>query len=279
MIMKKFVKMFAFYLLITVILLNSALAADDSPNNESSLQELWQGLNETKEGIKSIWIEINEIALIPGPEGSTGPQGDVGDAGPMGPVGPQGKSAYEVAVEEEFNGTVNEWLASLIGPQGASPFVMAENDVYYNVGNVGIGTMEPTESLEVNGTVKATSFIGDGSQLTGVIPEQEDWKAPGLYNGWTNTGSGYNPAGYYKDVLGIVRLRGRMSWQDTESTYSTTIFTLPPGYRPEYQESFGRIRSPDRMRLLYILPNGNVVLPGSSCDGVSLDGITFRAAN
>lgn len=34
--------------------------------------------------------------------------------------------------------------------------------------NVGINTVGPTQQLEVIGTVKATSFIGDGSGLTGV---------------------------------------------------------------------------------------------------------------
>ncbi|MBN1787875.1 MAG: hypothetical protein JW806_05710, partial [Sedimentisphaerales bacterium] len=44
-----------------------------------------------------------------------------------------------------------------------------------NLGNVGIGTDTPDEKLHVDGKVKATSFVGDGSELTGIeFPEETD---------------------------------------------------------------------------------------------------------
>ena len=42
-------------------------------------------------------------------------------------------------------------------------------------GNVGIGTASPTEKLDVAGTVKATSFSGDGSTLTGISNPIKAW--------------------------------------------------------------------------------------------------------
>lgn len=49
---------------------------------------------------------------------SQGPQGAVGPEGPAGAIGPQGKSAYQVAQEEGYIGSVTDWLSSLKGADG-----------------------------------------------------------------------------------------------------------------------------------------------------------------
>lgn len=57
---------------------------------------------------KSIYISLS----VQGKDGAQGEQG------PKGEDGKSGKSAYEIAQEEGFEGTEEEWLASLIGKDG-----------------------------------------------------------------------------------------------------------------------------------------------------------------
>lgn len=54
----------------------------------------------------------------PGKIGPSGKPGGVGSQGIPGGLGPSGLSAYEVAVSEGFEGTVQEWLISLEGKPG-----------------------------------------------------------------------------------------------------------------------------------------------------------------
>ena len=39
--------------------------------------------------------------------------GDQGPQGPQGPKGDDGKSAYQIAVDNAYNGTESEWLSTL----------------------------------------------------------------------------------------------------------------------------------------------------------------------
>ena len=100
------------------------------------------------EGSEEEWLE--SLKGEQGPAGEMGPQGLQGEVGPMGPEGPMGpqgekgepfryedftpeqledlvkniesgadgKSAYEIAKEFGFEGSEEEWLGSLRGPQG-----------------------------------------------------------------------------------------------------------------------------------------------------------------
>jgi Collagen triple helix repeat (20 copies) len=59
-----------------------------------------------------------QIAISWNKVGPAGPIGLQGERGPQGEQGDTGLSAYEVAVQNGFNGNMVAWLATLVGPQG-----------------------------------------------------------------------------------------------------------------------------------------------------------------
>ena len=82
---------------------------------------------------ESITESTNEIALVPVPKTEEEKASFLrGDGKWVQEVGPTGKSAYEVAVDAGFSGTVEEWLESLRGEDG---FIGADGKSAYEIAN------------------------------------------------------------------------------------------------------------------------------------------------
>ena len=77
-------------------------------------------VNDPDDGKLYVWNGTNftYVADLSGSQGIKGDTGKTGDKGVKGKTGEQGLSAYQVAVNAGFRGSVDEWLASLVGAKG-----------------------------------------------------------------------------------------------------------------------------------------------------------------
>lgn len=117
-----------------------------------------------------------------------------------------------------------------------------------------------------------TAMIDDNAITAAKIETQEAWQAVTYQNSWVTYDVTYPPAGYYKDSLGVVHLRGMVK----SGTINTSIFTLPVGYRPAFRLLFVNI-SASALGRLDINTSGTVVQVTGTNTWVSLEGIAFRA--
>jgi len=107
----------------------------------------------------------------------------------------------------------------------------------------------------------------------------ESWIAVStFYNSWVNSGGGEGPAGYYKDKLGIVHIRGQVKDGNINASSTGTIFILPSGYRPAYVSYHVTISQGLALGTVMIQTNGEVWAVGGANGWFALDTISFRAA-
>jgi hypothetical protein len=129
------------------------------------------------------------------------------------------------------------------------------------------------DRLEVNGTLS--------------VSRQEAWQPAKFTRSggfparfvWTNYGSSYSGAQFFKDSIGIVHLRGMI--KAPAPAVGTIVFTLPAGYRPAHQELFGVACAPNPPNSARVDIRTNGALIVSACNDprwVTLSGITFQAA-
>lgn len=104
------------------------------------------------------------------------------------------------------------------------------------------------------------------------IKDQESWTAPTFTNSWVNYGGTFGNAGYMKDSLGFVHLKGLIK----NGTIAQSAFTLPAGYRPAVDTAYA-VNSNSAFGSVQVLNNGTVVPLIGNNAFVYLDGITFRA--
>ncbi|MEU4986566.1 hypothetical protein [Streptomyces sp. NPDC021969] len=125
------------------------------------------------------------------------PAVDLADIAPTDPTTPtyvavRGDSAYEVAVEQGFAGTVEQWLASLVGAQGPQGETGAPGSQVYT------GTTAPAADLGVDGDVytqhTTTTALGVTTSTVAL------WSRTG--GAWARVGGDVRGAAWYINDTG-----------------------------------------------------------------------------
>lgn len=169
---------------------------------------------------------------------------------------------------------------------GRFQFFVAVGDYDIDISGAGI-TRYKIENIHLSDVTKSTQLTDMPATLVGgagkmlkvnvggtayeLVETIAGWIAPTLLNSWVNYGSGYNPAGYYKDALGVVHLRGMLK----NGTIGLQMFILSAGYRPPYLELL-TATSNGAAAYLNVGTDGQVVPVNGTNAFFSLDGITFH---
>jgi hypothetical protein len=125
----------------------------------------------------------------------------------------------------------------------------------------------PAKAAEVNANFGAVkSAVDDNFAKINALQTLPSYTAPTFYPGWHNVGANWQVAGYLKDPMGFVHIRGMVQRDplDAGVSFGDTIFTFPPGYRPSDSVTFPSRCGASANTFCYIAihSNGNVEFGG-----------------
>lgn len=181
-------------------------------------------------------------------------------------VGSRGYSAYEIAVQQGFVGTVDEWLDSLVGPAGPQG-EQGEQGVPGPTGSTPsfragyVETLEPNQQVYVNivGTPEYPTFnfgIPKGDKGDpGEIPDISDYVKNTDYAEWNKggvvkTGNGFDVASNGIAQCGAV---GYSTYQSKGNTFFISKGTMEAvftgkGFLTQHQDLSNYIKNTDIAR-------------------------------
>ena len=155
-------------------------------------------------------------------------------------------------------------------------------------------------------SAKTANSAGNANALDGMDSEDfagagsEPWQAATLNDGsfdgvvaphfgcfWENYGDGHSNAAFLRDPAGFVHLKGVVDANDGDThacSFGPSIFTLPPGYRPNERAVFLTVSNNKAGRININQTTGAVEIESGfpafvdAEEWVTLDGISFRCA-
>ena len=134
------------------------------------------------------------------------------------------------SLDPKFFDTSNNKLSLKVS--SITPWNVNQNNLYYNSGNIGVGTFNPQTKLQVVGDISAYHFIGSGSLMTNLDPNNIDGIIPQSRGG---TGAASLDMNKFKIVDNKLSLKQNINFQYLETIFGESLF-IWEGYDP-YENS------------------------------------------
>lgn len=188
-----------------------------------------------------------------------------------------GAADYVVRVKTDMSGL--EFVAAGIPPTGGVTGSVLRKlsgtdfDFDWEVLDAGEIPFTPAGNIAALDVQTALEEL-DNEKLAGRATQTSDAVNVTLNSPWTNYGSGFAPARFYRDADNLIHFEGVIKAPPGSATAGVILFTLPAGWIPPDSLIFSVVTAGGSGRIdIYI--SGNVVLQVGHVDFVSLAGIVF----